>query len=107
MAKLLKTAFGSDFEDDSDAFINHTLLVLTGREIIAHAVLGIDVSAAGPVAAEDLVTGREFDEAQIHGVVEADFFDWLVAVPGGATFVRTLADRVSRFDWSGVEHQTS
>lgn len=102
-AKLLKTAFGSDFEDDSDAFINHTLLVLTA-EIIAHAVLGIDVSAAGPVAAEDLVTGREFDEAQIHGVVEADFFDWLVAVPGGATFVRTLADRVSRFDWSGVEH---
>lgn len=102
-AKLLKTAFGSDFEDDSDAFINHTLLVLTA-EIIAHAVLGIDVSAAGPVAAEDLVTGREFDEAQIHGVVEADFFDWLVAIPGGPTFVRTLADRVSRFDWSGVEH---
>lgn len=102
-AKLLKTAFGSDFEDDPDAFINHTLLVLTA-EIIAHAVLGIDVSAAGPVDAEHLITGREFDEAQIHGVVEADFFDWVVAVPEGATFVRTLADRVSRFDWSEVKH---
>ena len=56
-AKLLKTAFGSSFEDDSDTFINHTLLVLTA-EIIAHAVLGIDVSAAGPVAAKDLVTGK-------------------------------------------------
>ncbi|MBC7271556.1 MAG: SAM-dependent DNA methyltransferase, partial [Streptomyces sp.] len=102
-AKLLKTAFGSDFEDDFETFINHTLLVLTA-EIIAHAVLGIDVSAAGPVAAQDLVTGHAFDEAQIHGVVEADFFDWVVAVPEGATFVRTLADRVSRFDWTDVEH---
>lgn len=102
-AKLLKTAFGSSFEDDSDTFINHTLLVLTA-EIIAHAVLGIDVSAAGPLTPEDLVTGRQFDESLIHGVVEADFFDWVVAVPEGASFVRTLADRLSRFDWTGVEH---
>lgn len=102
-AKPLKTAFGSSFKDDSDTFINHTLLVLTA-EIIAHAVLGIDVSAAGPLAADDLVTGRAFDEAQIYGAVEADFFDWVVAVPVGETFVRTLADRVSRFDWNGVEH---
>lgn len=102
-SKLLRTAFGSNFEDDSDAFINHTLLVLTA-EVIAHAVLGIDVSAAGPVASEDLVTGRAFEEAQIHGVVEADFFDWVIAVPGGGTFIRTLADRISRFDWTNVEH---
>lgn len=102
-AKLLKTAFGSVFEDNSDTFINHTLLVLTA-EIIAHAVSGIDVSAAGPVTAEDLVTGKEFDESLIHGVVEADFFDWLVGVPGGDTFIRTLAARISRFNWTEVNH---
>lgn len=28
----------------------------------------------------------------------------MVAVPEGEAFVRTLADRVSRFDWNGVEH---
>jgi hypothetical protein len=103
-AKLLKTAFGSSFEDDSATFINHTLLVLTA-EIIAHAVAGIDVSAAGPASAEDLVTGKVFDDSLIHGVVEADFFDWVIGIPeSGATFVRTLADRVSRFDWTQVEH---
>ncbi|TIC86383.1 N-6 DNA methylase [Nocardioides sp. GY 10127] len=102
-AKLLKTAFGSSFQDSSDTFINHTLLVLTA-EIIAHAVLDIDISAAGPVSPPDLVTGRQFDQALIHGVVEADFFDWVVAVPGGEAFVRTLADRLSRFNWAGVEH---
>lgn len=102
-AKLLKTAFGSSFEDDPATFINHTLLVLTA-EIIAHAVAGIDVSAAGNVSPADLVSGRVFDEALIHGVVEADFFDWLVTLPGGEAFVRTLADRVSRFDWTQVEH---
>lgn len=102
-AKLLKTAFGSSFDDSSDDFINHTLLVLTA-EIIAHAVLDIDVSAAGPVPPSDLVTGRQFEQALIHGVVEADFFDWVVVIPGGEAFVRTLADRLSRFDWAGVEH---
>ena len=102
-AKLLRTAFGSSFKDYPDTFINHTLLVLTA-EIIAHAVLGFDVSAAGPLSADDLVTGREFDNSNIHGVVEADFFDWVTGVPGGEVFIRTLADRISRFDWTEVEH---
>ncbi len=45
-----------------------------------------------------------FDDSLIHGVVEADFFDWVVEVPGGETFIRTLADHVSKFDWTRVEH---
>ncbi len=102
-AKLLKTAFGSAFEDDSATFINHTLLVLTA-EIIAHAVVNIDVSAAANITAVDLVEGTEFSRSQIHGVVEADFFDWVATVPGGEQFVRALADRISRFDWDQVEH---
>lgn len=102
-AKLLKTAFGSSFKDDSDTFINHTLLVLTA-EIIAHAVLGINVSATSDIAAKDLLRGKEFDDALIHGVVEADFFDWVADVPGGEGFVRVIADRISRFNWDAVEH---
>lgn len=102
-AKLLQTAFGSAFQDDSAIFINHTLLVLTA-EIIAHAVVKVDVSAAANITAADLVEGTEFNRSQIHGVVEADFFDWVANVPGGEQFIRALADRISRFDWDQVEH---
>src|SRR5438270_121503 len=38
----------------------------------------------------------------IAGVVEADFFDWVVHVPGGEPFVRSLARRVGRFRWQEV-----
>ena len=103
-AKLLRTAFGDAFVDDADVFIDHTLLVLTA-ESIAHAVVGIDVSRAGDLTAEEITAGSRFSaDAQIFGVVEADFFDWVLNVEGGAEFVKLLAHRVSRFDWSEVEH---
>ena len=38
-----------------------------------------------------------------YGVVEADFFDWVIEVDGGEEFVRALARRLGRFDWSHVE----
>lgn len=41
-AKLLRTAFGSGFDDDPDLFIDHTLLVLTA-EAIEHGVDGFDL----------------------------------------------------------------
>jgi len=102
-AKLLRTAFGTAFTDDERLFIDHTLLVLTA-EIIAHAVVGYDVSPIGPLTPQALTRGTEFADAQINGVVEADFFDWVVEVPGGPEFVTELARRIARFDWSHVEH---
>ena len=102
-AKLLRTAFGSAFSDDASTFIDHTLLVVTA-EIIAHAVVGIDVGETGSVDPGEIVSGRAFDAAHLYGVVEADFFDWVVQVSGGAEFVRALCHRIARFDWSKVEH---
>jgi SAM-dependent methyltransferase len=103
-AKLLRTAFGDSFVDDVGVFVDHTLLVLTA-EAIAHAVVGIDVSKAGNLTADELTAGSRFStDAQIHGVVESDFFDWVLNVEGGAEFVKLLAHRVSRFDWTEVEH---
>lgn len=102
-ARLLRTAFGSAFRNDDSTFIDHTLLVMTA-EVIAHAVVGIDVSAASDITPTALISGTAFEESQVRGVVEADFFDWLLNVDGGEAFVRTLADRISRFDWSHVEH---
>lgn len=102
-AKLLRTAFGESFTDDDAIFINHTLLVLIA-EAIAHAVVGLDPSTQ--VTPDDLVTGRSFDAMGIHGVVESDFFDWIVAVPDGHAFVTALAARIAKFDWTSdaLEH---
>jgi len=99
-ARLLTTALGSQFEDSDDLFVEHTLLVNTA-EIIAHAVLGLDVATIPPPS---LLSGAKFSEHGIHGVVEPDFFDWVSEVPSGALFIRTLARRLGRFDWSSVRH---
>lgn len=101
-AKLLTTAFGTNFTDEDALFVNHTLLVATA-EIIGHAILGFEL-ADPHLTPATLMTGSLFSQAQISGVVEADFFDWIVEVPGGEAFVRSLARRLSRFEWAAVEH---
>ncbi|MEZ4406148.1 MAG: N-6 DNA methylase [Polyangiales bacterium] len=98
-ARLLATALGTQFSDDDALFIEHTLLV-NSAEIIAHAVLGLPVATVAPAS---LLSGAKFDESGIYGVVEADFFDWVVAVPGGDGFVRALARRLARFEWAEVD----
>lgn len=99
-ARLLKSALGTQFEDSDELFIEHTLLV-NSAEIIAHLVLGIDVTDMAPAT---LVLGQRFEQAQIHGVVESDFFAWVIEVPGGESFIRTIARGLTRFDWGKVEH---
>jgi hypothetical protein len=102
-AKLLTTALGTNFTDEDALFVEHTLLVIMA-EVIGHAVVGID-PADPTVSPATLLAGRLFTQrAQITGVVEADFFDWVVEVEGGEAFVRTLARRLARFEWGVVEH---
>jgi len=101
-AKLLRTAFGDAFSDDEALFVNHTMLVLTA-EAIAHALLGFDLRDPG-ISVQDVARGALFADAQVYGVVEADFFDWVLDVDGGTGFVRDLVHRVAQFDWSRVEH---
>ena len=102
-AKLLRTAFGKQFTDDPDLFINHTLLVVTA-ELIAHAAIGFDITPHGPLTSAEMTSGAAFHDAQIHGVVEQDFFDWTVQVDGGERFVAELGRRIARFKWAEVEH---
>ena len=99
-AKLLTTALGTNFRDEDELFVEHTLLVATA-EVIAHAVVGYEPTVLAPAT---LLTGGLFEEARISGVVEADFFDWIIEVDGGDEYVRGVARRVARFDWSAVEH---
>ncbi|MFF0450058.1 N-6 DNA methylase [Streptomyces sp. NPDC004609] len=99
-ARLLRSALGAQFEDSDELFIEHTLLV-NSAGIIAHLVLGIEVKDVQPAT---LVKGQLFTQANIFGVVESDFFGWIIEVPGGEAFVRTLARRLARFSWAEVEH---
>lgn len=99
-AKLLTTALGSSFRDEDTLFVEHTLLVATA-EVIAHAVVGFQPTQLAPAT---ILSGALFEQAQIAGVVEEDFFDWIIEVPGGDQFVRALARRLARFNWESVEH---
>jgi SAM-dependent methyltransferase len=101
-AKLLTTALGTAFSDDDRLFVEHTLLV-TMAEIIAHAVVGID-TADPAVSPAVLVRGGLFGQAQVTGVVDHDFFDWVAEVPGGEQWIRTLARRLAKFAWDQVDH---
>lgn len=83
-ARLLVTALGTQFEDSDELFVEHTYLVNTA-EIIAHAIVGFNIESIAPMS---LLTGSKFEESGIAGVVEADFFDWVAYVPGGA--IRSL-----------------
>ena len=99
-AKLLTTALGTQFDDDDRLFVEHTLLV-NSAEVIAHALLGFDVATLPPAS---LLSGQQFEQAGIHGVVENHFFDWVLEVSGGEAFIRSLARRLGRFDWGAVDH---
>lgn len=99
-ANLLRSALGTQFTDDDELFLEHTLLV-NSAEIIAHLVLGLD---AEELSAATLLSGDQFAIAGLHGVVDRDFFDWVLEVSGGEGFVTSLARRLARFDWSAVEH---
>lgn len=102
-AKLLTTALGTQFSDEDDLFVNHTLLVVMA-EVIAHCVVGFDPSDP-TISAHTITSGALFTAtAQIGGVVEADFFDWITEVEGGARWVKALARRLSRFAWHQVQH---
>lgn len=98
-SKLLTSALGTQFENTDDLFVDHTLLINTS-EIIAHAVLGLPIQT---LAATTLLAGDKFDEAGVYGVVESDFFDWVVEVDEGDKFIKTLARRLARFIWADVD----
>jgi hypothetical protein len=97
-ARLLTTALGTQFRASDALFVKHTLLV-NSAGMIAHAALGLDITKIG---GQQLLTGHELERRGIHGVVEADFFDWVTALKDeGEAFLRSLAKRLSRFHWHG------
>jgi SAM-dependent methyltransferase len=98
-SKLLRTAFGTQFEGTDDLFIEHTYLV-TLAVLIARAAFGLP---AAEVPGR-MLSGEEFAENGITGVGEAGFFDWMLGVDGGEELVSDVARRASAFDWTKTDH---
>lgn len=101
-SRLLQCSLGTSFEDSDTMFVTHTYLVLIA-ELVAHEIMGLPIDLPnGDVRA--LLEGQQFAIAQLHGVVEADFFDWPALLPQGQTVVAAMARRLATFDWSDVKH---
>ena len=98
---LLTAALGeiAGTPDQMDGlFVRHTYLTAV-IGMVVQASFGIDIYALAETHAEDLLHGREFrSKTGLQGIVESDFFAWPAEV-GGLPMLRTLARRVSRFDW--------
>ena len=98
---LLRAALGeiADSQQDADdLFIRHTYLT-TVIGMVVQASFGVDVSRLAETDPEDLLKGRELQNATgLQGVVESDFFAWPSEV-GGLPLLRAIARRVARFDW--------
>ena len=98
---LLRAALGEiadSRQDADDLFIRHTYLT-TVVGMVVQASFGVDITRLAETDPEDLLKGRELQNATgLQGVVESDFFAWPSEV-GGLPLLRAIARRVARFDW--------
>ncbi|NJL50797.1 MAG: SAM-dependent DNA methyltransferase [Blastochloris sp.] len=95
-AQLLKLVYGREVESD-ELFFQHTFLVVVAKAI-ALAVLGLRDDEPRRV-----LSGAAFEAAGIHGAVESDFFDWVVADAEGEDLVRRMLSHVRRFRLGEIE----
>ncbi|MFD0934522.1 N-6 DNA methylase, partial [Methylobacterium trifolii] len=88
--------YGKTIGDDG-LWLQHTYLVILAKAIAAGAMRTHGRSPA------DLLSGRAFREAGVHGAVEEDFFGWILSAPGGEAVVASLAAHAARFDLGSVD----
>ncbi len=95
-AQLVRRVYGATVNEDS-LFFQHTYLTIIAKTMAAK-VLGVPATDPG-----DLLSGRRFLEAGIGGLVESDFFDWLLESRKGADLVRRIALQAGRFKLEDVQ----
>jgi SAM-dependent methyltransferase len=95
-ADLLKLVYGREVQGDA-LWFQHSYLVIVAK-CIALAVM--DLNEDDPAR---MLSGQAFADAGIHGAVESDFFDWVIADPEGAALVRRIMAHVRRFRLREVE----
>lgn len=95
-ADLLKLVYGREVQSDS-LWFQHTYLVIVAK-CIALAVMVLYEDEP-----ERMLSGQAFSDAGIHGAVESDFFDWVIADPAGEALVRRIMTHVRRFRLQEVD----
>ncbi|MEM0900617.1 MAG: N-6 DNA methylase [Pseudomonadota bacterium] len=95
-ASMLKLVYGRDIDNDM-LWIQHTYLVIVAKAI---ALAVLELVDDDPVR---MLSGSAFEQANIRGAVESDFFDWAVATPDGEQLVRKIVSHVRRFRLREVE----
>ena len=93
---LLREAYGAAVGDDT-LFLQHTYLTIAAKTLAARV---LDLPADD---ADAILSGRALSEADIHGAVERDFFDWVLLRPAGHDLVTRIAHHVARFRLRDVE----
>ena len=97
-AERLSLVYGSAIGDDA-LFFQHTYLTIVAKTM-ATLVLGMEaLDAAGLLRWKALS-----EDAGIYGVVESDFFDWIVLAGGGAEVVNRISAQVARFRLRDIKH---
>lgn len=95
-ADLLKLVYGREVQSDA-LWFQHTYLVIVAK-CVALAVMALHEDDP-----ERMLSGQAFADAGIHGAVESDFFDWVIADPEGEALVRRVMAHVRRFRLHEVE----
>jgi hypothetical protein len=95
-ADLLKLVYGREVQSDL-LWFQHSYLVIVAKCI---AVAVMDLREDDP---RRMLSGEAFTAAGIHGAVESDFFDWVIAAPEGEALVRRIMAHVRRFRLREVE----
>ena len=103
--RLLAAALGEVIEEEAnldELFLRHTYLSAVVA-LALQSAFGIDVVLHAQRSPAELLGGQLFvDETGVRGVVESDFFTWPAEVEGGG-WLRGLARRVARFEWTKAE----
>ena len=89
-----------------DLFVRHTYLsAVIG--MVVQSSFGGDIKRLAENNPADLLLGRDFrSKTGLQGVVESDFFAWPTEV-GGMPLLRTLARRITRFDWQNAANDVA
>ena len=98
--KMLRTAFGTNFDGGNRLLAEHTYLVILGV-LIARKVIGYENLNESPTV---LLSGDTFKVRGIFGVGEAGFFDWVNDLSEGNAVLYDIAKSIECFDWSDIDH---
>jgi len=96
-SERLGLVYGTSIDDDA-LFFQHSYLTIVAKTM-ATLILGAELPAPA-----DLLSGKVFQDAGISGVVESDFFDWVLAASGSDDLIRRISAQVARFRLGDIKH---